>query len=137
MSLHVYTAAGFKGWGRKGRGEQAVRRVACSSCRNKYLAGVGGHSWSIKKLAVQRLRGHQPQLEGLLCLLCWQDLNVAIVDELQHGAEKAAHLGLACLLGNHLETYRLCLPQVTWVDWLERAYALGTPSELLYVMSYI
>lgn len=73
---------------------------------------MGGHSWAIKKLAVQQLRSHEPQLEGLLCLLCWQDLNVAVVDELQHGAEEAAHLGLACLLGNHLETHWLRLPQV-------------------------
>ena len=81
--------------------------------RSKYLAGVGGHSWSVKELAMQQLGGYEPQLEGLLCLLCRQDLNVAVVDELQHGTEEAAHLSLACRLCHNLEPHRLRLPHIT------------------------
>lgn len=60
---------------------------------------------------MQELRVDKAQLEGLLGLLPWQDLNVAIVDELQHGAEKAAHFSLACLLCNSLKAHWLRLPQ--------------------------
>ena len=42
---------------------------------------------------MQQLCLQQPKLEGLLCLTR-QDLDVAIVDELQHSTEQPAHLCL-------------------------------------------
>lgn len=77
-----------------------------------YLTGLGGHSWAIQELAVQQLCVEEPQVEGPLCLLCWQYLNIAIVDELQHGTEEARHLSLAGLLCNNLEAHRLSLSRV-------------------------
>ena len=60
---------------------------------------------------MRELSTEEAQLEGLFCLLCWQYLDVAVVDELQHGTEETAHLCLVCLLSNSLKAHCLCLPQ--------------------------
>ena len=57
---------------------------------------------------MEQLCLQQPELEGLL-RGARQDLDVAVVDELQHGAEEAAHLCLTRLLGDCLKAHWLNL----------------------------
>ena len=86
--------------------------MCIASAGHKYLSGLGGHGWAIKELAVIQLCINEPQLEGLLSLLCWQYLNVAVIYELQHGTEETSHLSLACLLCDNLKAHGLSLSQV-------------------------
>lgn len=70
---------------------------------DEYLARVSAWGSEFRKLLMRLVKTVQLDLEWVICGPPRQDVDVTIVDQLQHGAEHATDLCLASLLRNCLK----------------------------------